>query len=157
MLGLLFFYFLPTVIALVRETPKIGGVLVVNLFLGWTFIGWIVALAWAVSAPGPSPKLPLPDKENRIACPQCAELILAAAKKCHFCQFELPVVHAEAALAGDVQAHIRGMQLLIAVTFILLGLGIIVASGPPVAGAIVAGVGFLWLVITIINVWRHHD
>jgi hypothetical protein len=24
-----------------------------NLFLGWTFIGWIVALIWAITAPAP--------------------------------------------------------------------------------------------------------
>jgi hypothetical protein len=41
------FYFLPTIVALVRKLRSIGPTIVVNLFLGWTFIGWVVALAMA--------------------------------------------------------------------------------------------------------------
>jgi hypothetical protein len=41
------FYFLPTIIAVSRKVPNIGSVVVVNVFLGWTFIGWVVALAMA--------------------------------------------------------------------------------------------------------------
>jgi hypothetical protein len=40
-------YFLPLIIAGVRKVPNIGSVAVINLFLGWTFIGWVVALAMA--------------------------------------------------------------------------------------------------------------
>src|SRR3954454_11788215 len=40
-------YFLPTIIALVRRVPDRGAVIVLNLFLGWTLIGWVVALAMA--------------------------------------------------------------------------------------------------------------
>lgn len=40
-------YFLPTVIAVVRKVTNQGSVLVINFFLGWTFIGWVVALAMA--------------------------------------------------------------------------------------------------------------
>lgn len=42
---LLFLYFLPTFIAARRDRRM---VLVVNLFTGWTFIGWVAALAMAV-------------------------------------------------------------------------------------------------------------
>jgi hypothetical protein len=41
-------YFLPTLIAQHRHNKNLGAIIVVNLFLGWTFIGWVVALAWAV-------------------------------------------------------------------------------------------------------------
>jgi hypothetical protein len=41
-------YFLPTMIAWYRDSPVAGSVTVVNLFLGWTFIGWVVSLAMAV-------------------------------------------------------------------------------------------------------------
>ena len=47
-------YFLPTVIALVRKVPNVGSVIVINLFLGWTFIGWIVALAMAFRSQAPT-------------------------------------------------------------------------------------------------------
>jgi hypothetical protein len=40
-------YFLPTIIAGIRKVPNLGSVLVVNFFLGWTFIAWVVALAMA--------------------------------------------------------------------------------------------------------------
>jgi hypothetical protein len=43
------FYFLPTLIAVRRHIPNDVSVAVVNLFLGWTFIGWVVALAMAVA------------------------------------------------------------------------------------------------------------
>ena len=43
-------YILPLVIAIWRDSKRIGGVLVVNLFLGWTLIGWVVALAWAAGS-----------------------------------------------------------------------------------------------------------
>lgn len=44
---MVFLYFIPTMAALEKKNPN--GPIVVNLFLGWTFIGWVVALAWAVS------------------------------------------------------------------------------------------------------------
>lgn len=40
-------YFLPTIIAVTRKVTNQGSVLVINLFLGWTFVGWVVALAMA--------------------------------------------------------------------------------------------------------------
>lgn len=40
-------YLLPTLIGLTREVPDIGSVVVINLLLGWTLIGWVVALAMA--------------------------------------------------------------------------------------------------------------
>ena len=45
-------YFLPTIIAAVRPKKDILGIVLVNIFLGWTFIGWIVALIWALAAKG---------------------------------------------------------------------------------------------------------
>lgn len=40
-------YFLPTIIAAGRKVPNAGSVFVLNLFLGWSLIGWVVALAMA--------------------------------------------------------------------------------------------------------------
>ncbi len=49
-------YFIPAIVAVIRKVPNIGSVIVVNLFLGWTLIGWVVALAMAArSAPQPPP------------------------------------------------------------------------------------------------------
>jgi len=40
-------YFAPTIVAYARNTSNKAGVLVLNLFLGWTFIGWVIALTMA--------------------------------------------------------------------------------------------------------------
>ena len=53
LLILLFFfplYFLPAIIAKARKNPSTTGIFILNLFLGWTLIGWIGALAWAFSS-----------------------------------------------------------------------------------------------------------
>jgi hypothetical protein len=45
-------YFLPAIVAAARHTHNAMGILMLNLFLGWTFVGWIVALVMAIgSAP----------------------------------------------------------------------------------------------------------
>ena len=41
-------YFLPAIIAAVRHTHNSMGILFLNLFLGWTLIGWFVALLMAI-------------------------------------------------------------------------------------------------------------
>jgi hypothetical protein len=43
-------YFLPTIIAFARNKDNAGGIFALNFFLGWTFIGWIASLIWALSA-----------------------------------------------------------------------------------------------------------
>ena len=46
-LVLLFIYFIPFIIC--SEKPQGAMVGVLNLFLGWTFIGWVIALMLAVA------------------------------------------------------------------------------------------------------------
>jgi hypothetical protein len=41
------FYFAPTVVAVARGHNNIAPILVVNFFLGWVIVGWVIALAWA--------------------------------------------------------------------------------------------------------------
>ncbi len=43
-------YFIPTAIAAGRSHPNSGTIFVINFFLGWICIGWIVALAMSLSA-----------------------------------------------------------------------------------------------------------
>lgn len=40
-------YFLPTIVAVTRKVTNQGSVAVINFFLGWTLLGWVVALAMA--------------------------------------------------------------------------------------------------------------
>ena len=53
-------YFIPTIIATQRKVPSSGSVVVVNFFLGWTVIGWIVALAMASRSAPARPETVLP-------------------------------------------------------------------------------------------------
>lgn len=46
----LVFYFLPSIIARQRKHKNRTPVLLTNIFFGWTFIGWIVALIWAFTS-----------------------------------------------------------------------------------------------------------
>jgi hypothetical protein len=57
LIGLFFFpifgtgfilYFLPSIIAFVRSKRDAVSILVLNIFLGWTLIGWVVALVWSL-------------------------------------------------------------------------------------------------------------
>lgn len=45
----IFAYFYPAWTAFTRKPDNYMGVFVLNLFLGWTFIGWVAALIWAFS------------------------------------------------------------------------------------------------------------
>lgn len=45
------FYFAPSILAMLGNNDSASGVIVMNIFLGWTFIGWVIALVWALSGP----------------------------------------------------------------------------------------------------------
>jgi hypothetical protein len=48
-------YFLPAILAAVRHTHNATAILLLNIFLGWTGIGWFVVLLMALfSAPWPA-------------------------------------------------------------------------------------------------------
>lgn len=38
-------YFIPSMVA--KNKRDFGPIFVLNLFLGWTFVGWVIALVWA--------------------------------------------------------------------------------------------------------------
>ena len=77
-------YFLPAIVG--RKTKYSSGILLLNLFLGWTVLGWIAALIWAVSSPNDLQndlktweyicnkcgyKSTLNQKVKLFVCPQC--------------------------------------------------------------------------------------
>jgi hypothetical protein len=41
-------YFLPVIIAYLRPAPDRASVVIVSILLGWTYVGWVIALALAV-------------------------------------------------------------------------------------------------------------
>jgi len=47
-IGILFaLYMLPWIVSLLTGAPDKGMVFILNLFLGWTFLFWVIALALA--------------------------------------------------------------------------------------------------------------
>lgn len=42
-------YFIPTAVALARN-HKTAQVFVINLFFGWSLLGWVIALVWALGS-----------------------------------------------------------------------------------------------------------
>jgi hypothetical protein len=42
------FYFFPSIIALAKSRPNTLTIVLINFFLGWSLIGWIVALVMAL-------------------------------------------------------------------------------------------------------------
>ena len=79
-------YFMPTIVAMVlREDPLV--IFLVNLFLGWTIIGWFAALVWAVAARNAlqiRQVRTVPASSGRF-CSQCGTLSPYGAHFCSAC------------------------------------------------------------------------
>lgn len=49
-------YFLPSFVAAKVNHSKYSSIFVINLFLGWALVPWVLALAWAVAESNTSNK-----------------------------------------------------------------------------------------------------
>jgi hypothetical protein len=80
-------YFLPTMIGLRKRNA--GAIFALNLLLGWTLIGWIVALVWALTvedAPNAIVVQPLnPQALSAWTCSICHVPINRNDTFCHGC------------------------------------------------------------------------
>jgi len=52
-LALFLMYWLPTIVAIARHTHSALGIATLNFFFGWTVVGWLLALIWALAASPP--------------------------------------------------------------------------------------------------------
>ena len=48
---ILLLYFLPTVYAWHSKHINVEAIFILNLFLGWTVLGWVGALVWSATKP----------------------------------------------------------------------------------------------------------
>lgn len=46
-----FVYLLPTIIAKQNKHHNVVAICALNILLGWTLVGWVVALVWALTKP----------------------------------------------------------------------------------------------------------
>ncbi len=53
---LILLYFLPSIVSITGRHHNSSAICVLNLFLGWTFIGWVIALVWSLTTPPPAAK-----------------------------------------------------------------------------------------------------
>ncbi|WP_425491288.1 superinfection immunity protein [Nitrospirillum iridis] len=79
-----FIYFIPSIIAFHSRAGNRSAVLFLNLFLGWTLLGWIISLFWALAGASQATAI----RANYKKCPRCAEAILNEARICRFCQHQ---------------------------------------------------------------------
>lgn len=94
----LFLYFLPAYLA--RNKPNFTAILLLNILAGWTFIGWIVALVWALSSE-PQRQAAAPPQQSPASAPQsaaspgffcstCGKRCTAGERFCSSCGAALP-------------------------------------------------------------------
>jgi Superinfection immunity protein len=75
-------YFLPSIIG--HRKRSFVGILMLNLFLGWTVIGWVVALVWACTADDDVRVVAIAGPPGRYCC-GCGALSAAGAQFCWSC------------------------------------------------------------------------
>jgi Superinfection immunity protein len=76
-------YFLPSIIGHNRRNA--AGIFLLNFFLGWTFIGWIVALIWACTA---EPRVPIVAVAAHVPanyCMSCGNIRFPSTQFCSAC------------------------------------------------------------------------
>ncbi|HFD81034.1 MAG TPA: superinfection immunity protein [Gammaproteobacteria bacterium] len=84
-------YFIPNWIASARKHHNANAIFVTNLLLGWTVIGWIAALIWALTETKGANDGNLQDGSAMKMCPFCAETIKEEATVCRYCGRDINV------------------------------------------------------------------
>jgi hypothetical protein len=80
-LGIL--YFLPAIIG--RNKADATGIFLVNLFLGWTLIGWVVAFFWACASDRPVYLHHFAPAGGGRFCSHCGTPAVSVAQYCSSC------------------------------------------------------------------------
>jgi hypothetical protein len=81
---------LPTIIVAFRRHPDWKPIVAVNWLLGWTILGWVVALVWSLRPIKTATPVPEPAQSSLAwwetkTCPSCADQIEKSASVCRHC------------------------------------------------------------------------
>jgi Superinfection immunity protein len=82
-----FFYFIPALAG--HKKQNAGAIFALNLFLGWTLIGWVVALVWAMTKD--TTATVVVNHPSAVAtgvpvlCPHCGKYGAPGSKFCKMC------------------------------------------------------------------------
>jgi hypothetical protein len=131
---LIFIYFIPSIIASNRHHKNKDAIIILNLLLGWTFLGWVVALVWAYTDNISTVKQ---DKEpQQIHCSKCGSQITENDKFCSKCganleevkineasQVNLEKITQEEKFSKFIKSHKFIIGIFIVILFILVIIG----------------------------------
>ena len=95
-------YFIPSIVG--KDKRNAGAIFVLNLLLGWTIIGWVGALIWAMTAEPPAgSEVPAtqPSAERAYRCPRCQQPVTRDATGCPSCGIAYVRTAAPAAIIPD--------------------------------------------------------
>jgi hypothetical protein len=76
-------YFLPSFVG--RKKRNAGAIVALNFFLGWTVIGWIVALVWATTVDPPIATAVVVAPPASVLCSACGKYSVAGSRFCASC------------------------------------------------------------------------
>lgn len=90
-------YFLPTFVG--RDKANAGAIFALNFLLGWTVIGWVVALVWATTAEEPPVRTVVHVVQSATAlqgtgpyCTHCGGAMNPQARFCQNCGSPVPAL-----------------------------------------------------------------
>lgn len=76
---------MPGLNALERRHTSASAIIVANVLLGWTILGWILCLVWSFSGSAGQKNQGAADPETEVRCPECRDLVRHDARKCKHC------------------------------------------------------------------------
>jgi len=84
-------YFWPAIVA--RKKRNLWAIFVLNLLLGWTLVGWVIALVWAcmVETPAPKPSQADPPTTPPRLCVHCGKYSPGESQFCPHCGKQLEI------------------------------------------------------------------